>query len=209
MINYLLFIESCGAVGWDTSMTSLSPIAIYSLSDSGGGALKSCSDWLIRFSKPSFVYVCHGGNVSFSAYGRKINIFNTNKYIINGSCKYRLNYLFLKSRRDFLKTEIWRAIFFGLEMIIPIFVHLGTFAINVCIFVIVRRWMRYHYVTQSHVFIVICVVRNTTTDSDEKDKIHFLKRTCIYMRKQKIVTCAIKLKKKREKWKLRKNTVHT
>lgn len=64
--NNLLFAASAGAVGCATSITSLSPIAMYNLSDSGGGGLKSCSVWLVKISEPSFRYVCHGGFVSFS-----------------------------------------------------------------------------------------------------------------------------------------------
>lgn len=43
IFNNLLYIASEGAVGCATSITSLSPIAMYNLSDSGGGDLKSCS----------------------------------------------------------------------------------------------------------------------------------------------------------------------
>lgn len=64
--QYLLYIASEGAVGCATSITSLSPIAMYNLSDSGGGDLKSCSVWLVKISKPSLKYVCHGGFDSFS-----------------------------------------------------------------------------------------------------------------------------------------------
>lgn len=41
--TYLKFEASCGALGCATSITPLSPIAMYNLSVSGGGALKSCS----------------------------------------------------------------------------------------------------------------------------------------------------------------------
>lgn len=86
-------------------------------------------------------------------------------------------YFFLQSRRYLLKTEVRRAILFGLEMVVSAFVHLGTLAINVRVLVIERRRVRYDHVAQSHVLIVVCIMRNTTANSNEKDKVHLLERS--------------------------------
>lgn len=112
------------------------------------------------------------------------DILGTKKHNIISTS--RLIYLFLKGRCDFLYTEIWRAILLGLEMIASVFVHLGTFAVDVRIFLIKRRWVRYHHVAQSHVFIIISIVRDASTDSDEEDIIYFLESTCTKTNKRVI-----------------------
>lgn len=101
------------------------------------------------------------------------------------TCTSRLDYLLLKGRCDFLQTEIRRTVLFGLEMVVSVFVHLSAFAVDVRIFFVKRHRMGYHHVAQAHMFIVIGIVRDASTDSDEEDIIHLLESTYVQVKANK------------------------
>lgn len=84
-------------------------------------------------------------------------------------------YLLLEISRNFLQSQIRRAIFFGLKVITSGIVQFSALGININIFFRQFSWMWNYDIAESDVFVVIGVMGNTASDTNQKNVIDFLK----------------------------------